>query len=103
MSSRQPQSSGRRTVGTPLRVSGGRRPDSGSVQEPSTRKDSMTTNGAVPQRRYLLQLSTTNVPLQSGQTLEIGSACYLIEMSNGNPILIDTGIRPDVPTAGMPP
>ena len=63
----------------------------------------MTSNGAVPQRFYLLQLSTTNVPLASGQTLEMSSGCYLIEMSDGKHILIDSGMPPDFPTAGMPP
>src|SRR4029077_11099749 len=68
-----------------------------------TGKDSMTTNGAVPQRLYLFQLSTTDVPLPSGQTLEMSSGCYLIEMSDGKHILIDSGMPPDFPTAGMSP
>ncbi len=61
----------------------------------------MTTNGAVPQRLYLLQLSVTSVPLPSRQTLEMSAGCYLIETEDGKHILIDSGIAPDAPVAGM--
>jgi N-acyl homoserine lactone hydrolase len=63
----------------------------------------MTIDETVPRRLYLLQLSTTNVPLPSGQTLEMSAGCYLIMMSDGKYILVDSGMPPDVPVIGMPP
>jgi N-acyl homoserine lactone hydrolase len=63
----------------------------------------MTTNqgsGSSPQRLYLLQLSATTVPIAPGRTLEMCLGCYLIQTSDGNNILIDTGIGDD---ALLPP
>jgi N-acyl homoserine lactone hydrolase len=58
---------------------------------------------AKPQRLYLFQLSTTRVPTGS-QPLQMVSGCYLVEMSNGEHILIDSGLPDDVALpAGMPP
>ena len=68
-----------------------------------TRKDLMTIDETVPNRLYLLQLSTTNVPLPSGQTLEMSAGCYLITMSDGTHILVDSGMTPNVSVVGMPP
>jgi N-acyl homoserine lactone hydrolase len=63
----------------------------------------MTTNNDVPQKLYLLQLSTTNVPVGQGRTLQMVLGCYLIETSQGHHILIDTGFPSDVPKpAAMP-
>src|ERR1041385_8286324 len=56
-----------------------------------------------PQRLYLMQLSTTTLPLATG-TLEMSSGCYLVQMSDGKNILIDTGLPADyVPAPGIPP
>lgn len=63
----------------------------------------MTVDETVPKRLYLLQLSATNVPLPTGQTLEMSAGCYLIMMSDGKHILIDSGMPPDVAAVGMPP
>jgi N-acyl homoserine lactone hydrolase len=60
----------------------------------------MTTNNSTPQKLYLLQLSSTTVPIGPNRTLEMSLGCYLIQTSNGRNILIDTGIAPDAP---LPP
>jgi N-acyl homoserine lactone hydrolase len=60
-------------------------------------------DASTPQKLYLLQLSMSSVPA-AGRTLEMVSGCYLIEMSDGKHILIDSGLPPDTePPAGMPP
>ena len=57
----------------------------------------------MPKRLYLLQLSTTSIPVPSG-TLEMVSAAYLVQMSDGKNILIDTGLPSDyAPLQGTPP
>lgn len=57
-----------------------------------------------PQRLYLLQLSTTTMPLPGGRTLEMVSGCYLIQTSDGKHILIDSGLPADyTPPPGTPP
>lgn len=64
----------------------------------------MTVGNLAPQRLYLMQLSTTTVPLGPGRTLEMVLPCYLITMSDGRHLLIDSGYPSDVPpTPGMPP
>jgi hypothetical protein len=61
------------------------------------------TNNSTPQKLYLLQLSTTTVPIAPGRTLEMVLGCYLIQTSDGKNILIDTGMAPDAPVpAGKP-
>ncbi|GCE12232.1 N-acyl homoserine lactonase family protein [Tengunoibacter tsumagoiensis] len=54
-----------------------------------------------PQRLYLLQLASANVPLGAGRTMEMIQGCYVIEMSNGQHILIDSGMPSDVPQPGQ--
>ena len=55
------------------------------------------------QRLYLLQLSTTNIPLATGQTLHMSSGCYLIQTGDGKNILIDSGLPADyTPPQGTP-
>jgi N-acyl homoserine lactone hydrolase len=58
-----------------------------------------------PRRLYLLQLSTSTVPVAAGQTLELVSGCYLVETGDGRHILIDSGLPADgpPPPPGMPP
>ena len=56
----------------------------------------MAMNTTTPQRLYFLQLSTSTVQGAS-QTLEMVLGCYLIEMSDGKHILIDSGLPADVP------
>lgn len=56
------------------------------------------------QRLYLLQLSTTTIPLAAGQTLAMASGCYLVQTSDGKNILIDSGLPADyTPPPGTPP
>lgn len=57
-----------------------------------------------PQRLYLLQLSTSTVPVAGGRTLEMVLGCYLVETSDGTHVLIDSGLPVDYqPPPGMPP
>lgn len=63
----------------------------------------MTAPDATPQRLYLLQLSTSTVPLGGGRTLAMVSAAYLVAMSDGTYILIDSGVPADYALPGMPP
>ena len=51
----------------------------------------MTTNTLAPQKLYLLQLSATTVHM-AGQTLNISMGCYLVQMSDGRNVLIDSGV-----------
>jgi N-acyl homoserine lactone hydrolase len=60
----------------------------------------MATNPEVPQKLYLLQLSTSTVPVAPGRTLQMVLGCYLIETSHRHHILIDTGFPADVPKPG---
>src|SRR6266566_7864213 len=63
----------------------------------------MTLINATPQRLYLMQLSTSTVPA-AGRTLEMVLGCYLVEISDGKHILIDSGLPADVPLPpGAPP
>jgi len=56
-----------------------------------------------PQRLYLCQLSTTTLPLAPGQTLQMSSGCYLVQMSDGKNVLIDSGLPADYTApAGIP-
>src|SRR3974390_1349612 len=52
---------------------------------------------AMPQRLYLMQLSTTTLPLATGRALSMVCVCYLVETVNGQHILIDSGIAADAP------
>jgi N-acyl homoserine lactone hydrolase len=55
-------------------------------------------------RLYLFQLSTTTLPLPTGQTLFMSNGCYLVQASDGINILIDSGLPPDyTPPPGTPP
>jgi N-acyl homoserine lactone hydrolase len=57
-----------------------------------------------PKRLYLLQLSTTTLPLPSGQALFMSNGCYLVQTSDDENILIDTGLPPEyAPPPGTPP
>src|SRR6266700_3014348 len=49
-------------------------------------------SSATPQRLYLMQLSTTTIPLAAGQGLAMSSGCYLVQTSDGKNILIDSGL-----------
>src|SRR5436309_1684639 len=53
------------------------------------------TDSSSPQKLYLLQLSSTTIPLGAGRTMEMVTACYLIETNDGRHILIDSGTAPD--------
>jgi Metallo-beta-lactamase superfamily len=59
---------------------------------------------AIPQRLYLMQLSTTTIPLAADQTLAMSSGCYLVQTSDKKNILIDSGLPADyTPPPGTPP
>lgn len=62
----------------------------------------MTEKNATPQRLYLLQLSSASIPRPDGDTLEMVSTAYLVAMSDGSHILIDSGMPADytLPTQG---
>jgi N-acyl homoserine lactone hydrolase len=62
----------------------------------------MTANVAA-KKLYLFQVSTTTIPLPTGQMLEMSSGCYLIETSDHKRILIDTGMAPDAPPSPASP
>lgn len=56
------------------------------------------------QRLYLMQLSTTTLPVATGQSLALSSGCYLVQTSDGKNILIDSGLPADyTPPPGTPP
>src|SRR5262249_12933209 len=56
------------------------------------------------ERLYLMQLSTTTIPLPTGQTLFMSNGCYLIQTRDQQSILIDSGLPADyVPPLGTPP
>ena len=59
---------------------------------------------STPQRLYLFRLSTSDVPIGGGRILPMVAACYLVQMSDGKNILIDTGLAADYQQpSGMPP
>jgi N-acyl homoserine lactone hydrolase len=74
--------------------------ESASFHHSKKRGHRMTANNPTPQKLYLLQLSSTTVPIGPNRTLEMSLGCYLIQTSDGRNILIDTGIAPDAP---LPP
>ncbi len=62
----------------------------------------MTLISATPQRLFLLQFSTSTIP-GAGQAFEMVSGCYLIQMSDGKNILVDSGLPSDyMPQPGTP-
>jgi N-acyl homoserine lactone hydrolase len=66
-------------------------------------KERRVTTAIAPKKLYLFQLSTTTIPLPAGQTLEMSSACYLIETTDNKRLLIDSGMAPDAPHSPAPP
>jgi N-acyl homoserine lactone hydrolase len=56
----------------------------------------------MPHRLYLLPLGFTTVPLPSG-LLDMVSGCYLVQMSDGTNVLIDTGLPADYTPPSAPP
>jgi N-acyl homoserine lactone hydrolase len=62
----------------------------------------MNTTTTRPKKLYLMQLSTTSLPLPQGRTMEMLLPCYLVEMSDGKHILIDTGMAADARPQGAP-
>ena len=64
----------------------------------------MTMISTTPRRLYLMQLSTTTIPLPTGQGLALSSGCYLVQTGDGKNILIDSGLPEDyTPPPGTPP
>lgn len=62
----------------------------------------MNTNMPGPSKLYLMQLSTTTLPLPQGRTMEMVLPCYLVETNDGKHILIDTGMAADARPPGAP-
>ncbi|HLZ93191.1 MAG TPA: N-acyl homoserine lactonase family protein [Candidatus Acidoferrum sp.] len=58
---------------------------------------------SAPSKLYLFQLSTTSIPLPTGQMLQMSSGCYLIETAARQRLLIDSGTAPDAPLTPAPP
>jgi len=54
----------------------------------------MTTHPSTPQRLYLMQVAALHLP---EATWPIPIPCYLVQMSNGKNILIDTGFPKELP------
>jgi len=63
----------------------------------------MTTKTSTPQKLYLLQLSTSTIPLAPGRTMEMVCGCYLIDTNDRRCILIDSGMAADAGPHGGPP
>ena len=64
----------------------------------------MSTIIGTPERLYLMQLTTTALPLGEGRMLHMVNVCYLITTSDSKHILIDTGLPGDYePSPGTPP
>lgn len=62
----------------------------------------MTMINAMPQRLYLMQLSTSTIPTTPPS--EGSAGCYLVQTSDGKNILIDSGLPADyTPPPGTPP
>lgn len=63
----------------------------------------MVSSSATPRRLYLFQLSTSTFTTAE-RTLEMVLGCYLVQMSDGTNVLIDSGLPADYePPAGTPP
>ena len=63
----------------------------------------MTTNISIPQRLYLLQLSTSTI-VGAGRRLPMVLGCYLIQTNDGKNILVDSGLLADYTApSGVPP
>jgi len=63
----------------------------------------MKRDGDSPARLYLFSLSTSTVPLATGNSLEMVLPAYLVETARGRRILIDTGMAPDAPRPSQAP
>ena len=57
----------------------------------------MKLENVSPAKLYLFSLSTTSIPLPSGQFLDMVLPCYLVETTGGHHILIDSGMAPEAP------
>jgi N-acyl homoserine lactone hydrolase len=61
--------------------------------------------GGTPQRLYLFRLLTTDITLPNGELLPMVVVCYLVQTTEGQNILIDTGLIPEAqrPPGAKPP
>src|SRR5690242_13812847 len=57
--------------------------------------------GVTPQRLYLLRLGNVSIPISTGM-LEMVLGCYLIQMSDGTNVLVDTGLPADFAPPDVP-
>ena len=59
---------------------------------------------ATPQRLTLLPLGYTRIPLPAGGNLDMVLGCYLVQLSDGRHVLIDSGLPADYTSPpGTPP
>jgi N-acyl homoserine lactone hydrolase len=66
---------------------------------------SLATSYTDLQRLYLFQLSSTSLPLPTGQVVLLSMGCYLIQTKDGKNILVDSGLPADYtsPPEAPPP
>jgi N-acyl homoserine lactone hydrolase len=62
----------------------------------------MVTDGTTPQRLYLFQLLTTTLPTPNGP-VPLSAGCYLVRLSDGRNVLIDSGSPAGLSIPGTPP
>ncbi|HEX5498081.1 MAG TPA: MBL fold metallo-hydrolase, partial [Thermomicrobiales bacterium] len=63
----------------------------------------MRSNEARPARLYLMPVGWTTIPTPNGP-LDMVAGCYLVQMSDGANILVDSGMPPVMESGtGMPP
>ncbi len=63
-----------------------------------------TTPDMAPERLYLMELMRRMIPLPDGGTRGMVVVCYLVQTTDGQNILIDSGLPADLPQQpGMPP
>jgi len=55
---------------------------------------------STPSKLYLLKLSATSIPLGEAESMEMVLGCYLVEISDGRWILIDSGMAADARKSG---
>ncbi|MGN6811323.1 MAG: N-acyl homoserine lactonase family protein [Thermomicrobiales bacterium] len=62
----------------------------------------MVTNSATPERLCLFQLLTTTLPTPNGP-IPMSAGCYLVRVSDGRNVLIDSGVMAGLTRPGAPP
>jgi N-acyl homoserine lactone hydrolase len=63
----------------------------------------MPATPSSPRRLFVFQLAEVTLPVGEGRTIEMSMGCYLIETSDSQYILIDSGMPPGERMANTPP